>query len=64
VFSVGHRNTGIECNHASVERFVAVQIKKVGAIVGDKGLFLVADDRRQLPVLQAAESAVSDVKRK
>jgi len=38
-----------------------VQIKKVGPIVGDEGVLLLAGDLHQLPILQAAESAMSDV---
>jgi hypothetical protein len=44
---------------ASVERFFAVQIEKVGAIVGDERVLLLADDSHQLPAFQAAESAVT-----
>ena len=51
---VGNNN-----DHASVEGLVAVQTKKVGAIVGDERVFLLADDSHQLPVFQAAESAVT-----
>jgi hypothetical protein len=52
---------GNDNDHACMERFFAVQIKKVGAIVGDAGVFLLADDLHQLPILQAAVSAMSDM---
>src|SRR5215471_6695250 len=54
-------DVGNDNDHTCMERFLTVQIKKVGAIVGDEGVFLLADDLHQLPILQAAESAMSDV---
>jgi hypothetical protein len=53
---VGNNN-----DHASVERLFAVEIKKVGAIVGDERILLLADDSHKLPVFQSAESAVTDM---
>ena len=59
-FALLHRDdVGHDNDHASVKRFFAVQIEKVGAIVGDERVFLLADDSHQLPVFQAAESAVT-----
>ena len=59
-FALLHRDdVGNYNDHASMERFVAVEIKKVGAIVGDERVLLLADDSHQLPVFQAAESAVT-----
>lgn len=37
-------------DHASVERFFAVEIKKIGAIVGDERILPLADDSHQLPI--------------
>jgi hypothetical protein len=54
-------DVGNDNDDAGVERFFAMQIKKVGAIVGDKGVLLLADDLHQLPILQAAETAMRDV---
>ena len=48
-------------DHTGVERFFAVEIKKVGAIVGDERVLLLADDAHKLPVLQPAESTVTDM---
>jgi hypothetical protein len=38
-----------------------VEIKTVGAIVGDERVLLLADDTHELPILQAAESKVTDM---
>ena len=48
-------------DNASVERFFSVEIKKIGAVVGDERVLLVADDPHKLPILQSAESAVTDM---
>lgn len=39
-----------ESDFHDVERFSAVEIKKVGAIVGDERELLVADDEHKLPI--------------
>jgi hypothetical protein len=38
-----------------------MESKKVGAVVRNEGLFLLADDLHQLPILQAAEPAMSNM---
>jgi hypothetical protein len=59
-FALLQRNdVGDDNDHTGVERFFAVQIKEVGAIVGDKRVLLLADDPHKLPIFQTAESAVT-----
>lgn len=53
---VGNNN-----DYTSVERLFAVQTKKVGAIVGNERVLLLADYAHKLPVLQPAESTVTDM---
>ncbi len=48
-------------DHACVERFFAVQIKEVGAIVGDERVLFLADDSHKLPIFKPAESTVTDM---
>jgi len=50
-------------DHAGVERFLAVEIKKIGAIVGDECVILLADCAHKLPIFQTAESTVTDMVR-
>jgi hypothetical protein len=44
-------NVGDDDDYASMKRFLAVQSKKVGAIVGDERVLLLADDSHQVPIL-------------
>ena len=44
-----------------MEWLFAVQTKKVGAIVGDERVLLLADDAHKLPVLEPAESTVTNM---
>jgi hypothetical protein len=44
-----------------VERFFAVEIKKIRAIVGDERILLLADDSHKLPIFESTESAVTDM---
>jgi hypothetical protein len=44
-------NVGNDDDYASVERFFAVEVEKVGAIVGDERVLLFAHDPHQLPIL-------------
>jgi hypothetical protein len=61
-FALLRRNyVGNDNDHASMERFVAVEIKKVGAVVGDERVLLLADNAHKLPIFQAAESTVTDM---
>ena len=46
-------------DHTRVEPFFAVEIKEVGAIVGDECVLLLADDPHKLPVFEPPESAVT-----
>ena len=50
-------------DYTRMERFFAVETKKVGAIVGDERVLLLADDPHKLPIFQSAESAVTDMVR-
>jgi hypothetical protein len=50
-------------DHAGVEQFLAVETKKIGAIVGDERVLLLADYAHKLPIFQAAESTVTDMVR-
>jgi len=61
-FALLRRNyVGNDNDHASVEWFSAVEIEKVGAIVGDERVFLLPDNANELPILQAAESTMTDM---
>lgn len=61
-FALLQRNhVGNNNDHASVERFSAVEIEKVGAIVGDERVFVLPDNADKLPILQAAESTMTDM---
>ena len=50
-------------DHSGVERFLAVEIQEIGAIVGDERALLLADYAHKLPIFQAAESTVTDMVR-
>jgi hypothetical protein len=50
-------------DHTGVERFLAVEIKKIGAIVGDERVLLLAYYAHKLPIFQAAESTMTDMVR-
>lgn len=50
-------------DHAGMEQFLAVEIKKIGAIVGDERVLLLADYAHKLPIFQPAESTVTDMVR-
>lgn len=56
-------HVGKDNDHAGVERFLAVEIKKIGAIVGDERVLLLPYYSHKLPIFQAAESAVTDMVR-
>lgn len=54
-------DVGHDDDYASVERLLTVEIKKVGAVVGDKRVLLLADDTHKLPIFQSAQSTVTDM---
>jgi hypothetical protein len=54
-------NIGHDDDYAGVQGLFAVKVKKVGAIVGDERVLLLADNAHKLPIFQAAESTVTDM---
>lgn len=50
-------------DHTGVERFFAVKVKEVGAVVRDERVLPLADYAHKLPIFQAAEAVVTDMVR-
>lgn len=44
-------HVGYDDDYTGMERFFAMEIEEVGAIVGDKRVLLLADNAHQLPIL-------------
>ena len=55
------RDAGNNDDHSGVQRFLPVKSKKIGTIVGYKGVVLGADRRDKLPILRPAETEIIDM---
>jgi hypothetical protein len=55
------RNAGNNNDHSGVQRFLSVQRKKIGPIVGYKCVVVCANCRHELPVFRAAEPEIIDM---
>jgi hypothetical protein len=54
-------NVGNDNDHARVQGLPPVKGQKVGAIISDERVLLLADDSHDLPILGTAESSVGDM---
>lgn len=58
---LGRSHVGNDNDHARVQGLLPVKGQKVGAIIRDERVLLLADDSHELPILGTAESSVDDM---
>jgi hypothetical protein len=58
---LGRGNIGNDNDQPGMQGLLAIQGKKIGAVIGYKGIVPLQNDRNELPVFGAAKAKIIDV---